>query len=81
MKLVILGAGGFIGSNLVEHLIARGEHETVGVDITSDKLEGITGPNFTFIRADIAQATEEVADLLAQSDVVVDVVAYAHTST
>ena len=32
MKLVILGAGGFIGSNLVADLIEHGEHE-VGVTL------------------------------------------------
>ena len=33
MQILVLGAGGFIGSHLVEHLLARGEHEVVGLDL------------------------------------------------
>ena len=58
MKLVVLGAGGFVGSNLAEYLIARGEHEVVGVDLSGEKLTGISGANFTFVRADITEDHE-----------------------
>ena len=30
---LVCGAGGFIGSNLVEYLIDRAEHEVLGVDV------------------------------------------------
>ena len=68
MKLLIIGAGGFIGSNLIEHLIERGEHEIVGVDITNAKLHGIEGPNFTYIDADITEAHDLADKLVSESD-------------
>jgi UDP-apiose/xylose synthase len=80
MKLVVLGAGGFIGSNLVEDLIARDEHEVLGVDVSDEKLAGISGPNFQFISANISEARELTEDIVAEADVVVDLVAYANPS-
>lgn len=80
MKLLLIGAGGFIGSNLVGHLIARGEHEVIGVDQTSTKLAGIEGPNFTYIDMDITAAHHELEELVKATDVVVDLVAYANPS-
>jgi nucleoside-diphosphate-sugar epimerase len=80
MKLLILGAGGFIGSNLVEHLVAEGVHDVTGVDIDSEKLAGIDGPNFTFVPLDIVTDSASVEDLIADTDVVVDLVAYANPS-
>ncbi len=80
MKLVVLGAGGFIGSNLIEDLIERGEHEVLGIDISSDKLAGIEGPNFEFVEADITKATDLADEFVSRADVVVDLVAYANPS-
>lgn len=80
MNIVILGAGGFIGSHLVEHLLARGEHEVVGLDLTADKLNGTTSPNFTFYEADIRQSGELLDRIIADADVVVDLIAYANPS-
>lgn len=80
MKLVILGAGGFIGSNLVEYLIKQGEHEVVGVDVTAEKLAGISGPGFEFVQADVAQSGQVAEDLIAAGDSVVDLIAYANPS-
>ncbi len=80
MKLVIFGAGGFIGSNLVDHLIADRTHTVVGMDIADDKLEGIEGPNFTFVKGDVRKSDRLVEELVRDSDVVVDLVAYANPS-
>lgn len=80
MKLLLLGAGGFIGSNLVEHLVAEGVHDVVGVDVSAEKLGGIAGPNFRFVEADVTANGEVVEDLVVESDVVVDLVAYANPS-
>lgn len=80
MKLFIIGAGGFIGSNLIEHLIEEGVHDVVGVDITKAKLEGISGDNFRFIEADVTSQADLVDKLIAETDVVVDLVAYANPS-
>ena len=40
-QIAILGAGGFVGSHLVEHLLSRGEHSVVGLDVSDEKLAGI----------------------------------------
>ena len=80
MKITLLGAGGFIGSHLVEHLLARGEHEVVGLDISDEKLDGVRGSGLTFHLADIRRAPDLVDDLIRQSDVVFDLIAYANPS-
>jgi UDP-apiose/xylose synthase len=80
VKLFIIGAGGFIGSNLIEHLIEEGVHDVVGVDITEAKLAGISGDNFRFIEADVTSQADLVDKLVAETDVVVDLVAYANPS-
>lgn len=80
MKLAIFGVGGFIGSNLVEYLIHEGRHEVVGIDVAGDKLDGIAGPGFEFIQADVTDSPQLAEDLVAASDVVVDLVAYANPS-
>ena len=80
MKLLILGAAGFIGSNLVQYLVDQREHELVGVDRDDRKLAGIEGPNFAFVRADVTTSDALIEDLVAKSDVVIDLVAYANPS-
>jgi UDP-apiose/xylose synthase len=79
VKILLFGAGGFIGSNLVEHLIEQGEHEVVGLDVTDAKLAGIEGPNFKFIKGSIADV-DLANELVAATDVVVDLIAYANPS-
>lgn len=80
MKLLIIGAGGFIGSNLVEHLIDEGTHEVVGVDIASNKLAGIEGDNFRFVNGDVTSDEDLIDGMISDADVVVDLVAYANPS-
>ena len=80
MRIAILGAGGFIGSHLVDHLLARNEHEVVGLDLTAEKLRGITGRAFTFVRADLCSGSRQVEEVIQRADVVVNLVAYANPS-
>ncbi len=80
MNILILGAGGFIGSNMVEYLLARDEHDVVGIDVDGSKLRGIAGPRFHFRRADVTRATRLVEREVAAADVVVDLIAYANPS-
>ncbi len=80
MKILILGAGGFIGSHLVDHLLARGEHEVVGLDISDEKLNGARDSGLTFHLADIRNAPALVDDLIRDSDLVFDLIAYANPS-
>ena len=80
MNILLLGAGGFVGSHLVEHLVARGEHDVVGLDVADDKLPPLAGHRFQFHRADIRKEPDLVDDLIRQADVVVDLIAYANPS-
>ncbi|HEX3233690.1 MAG TPA: NAD-dependent epimerase/dehydratase family protein [Gemmatimonadales bacterium] len=80
MLITILGAGGFIGSHLVEHLLARGEHQVVGVDLTPEKLEGIEGAAFRFHQGDVRRSPELLEEVIRSSDQVVDLIAYANPS-
>ncbi|MDT5090729.1 MAG: UDP-glucose 4-epimerase [Mycobacterium sp.] len=83
MRALVTGAGGFIGSTLVDRLLADG-HEVVGLDNLSTgragNLDGATkSPNFTSITDDIVSADldslltahrpEVVFHLAAQIDV------------
>jgi len=80
MKLIIFGVGGFIGSNLTEYLIAEGAHEVIGVDVYDEKLDGIEGPNFNFIQADVTESPQLAEDLIKEGDAIVDLIAYANPS-
>lgn len=80
MQITILGAGGFIGSHLVEYLLRRGEHDLVGVDLTAEKLNGISGRQFRFHEADVRQSPQLLEELIRAADIVVDLIAYANPS-
>ena len=80
MKILLLGAGGFIGSHLVEHLIGRGEHHVTGIDVSDEKLADIDRTRFTFWRADIRHPDRMIERLIADADLVVDLIAYANPS-
>jgi len=80
VNIAILGAGGFVGSHMVEHLLRRGEHEVVCVDLTDEKLKGLPHNGYTFHRADVRQAPDVVERVIERADVVVDLIAYANPS-
>jgi UDP-apiose/xylose synthase len=80
MKLLLLGAGGFLGSHIVEHMIERGDHDIVGADISDAKLAGIEGPNFEFMKANLMGNTEVVEELIENADVVVDLISMPNPS-
>ncbi len=79
-NIAILGVGGFIGSHLAEHLVRRGEHRAVGLDLTSEKLTSVHGTSFVFHEADVRCDLELVEEIIRDSDVVVDLIAYANPS-
>ncbi|MGH9052766.1 MAG: NAD-dependent epimerase/dehydratase family protein, partial [Acidimicrobiia bacterium] len=80
MRIAIFGAGGFIGSHLVEHLLASSDHELAGLDVEESKLEGIQSDRFLFYKADVRTSPDLVEEVVRQSDVVIDLIAHAKPS-
>lgn len=68
MRVLITGAGGFIGSHLVDDQLARGR-EVTAVDIHVERLAPLAGnPRLRIIEADFADR-EQIDPLLAGHDV------------
>ena len=82
MRILILGAGGFIGSNLTEHLLKETEHVVVGLDEDDEKTADIKAPadRFVFHKIDITKNQGVVDRLVQESDLVIDLIAYANPS-
>jgi UDP-apiose/xylose synthase len=80
MKILCLGAGGFIGSHLACRLLAEG-HSVIGVDTQNDKISDFSSnPQFEFINKSIGDATLNSEELIRASDLVIDLIAYANPS-
>jgi UDP-apiose/xylose synthase len=78
MNILSLGAGGFIGSHLTTRLLAGG-HAVTGVDVSSEKVADLLGHDrLTFVEQDIRKHDWDLDRLVEQSDVVVDLIAYAN---
>jgi UDP-glucose 4-epimerase len=80
MKAFVTGAAGFIGSNLVDRLLAAG-HEVVGFDNFSTGLsrfleEAQRNPRFRMVRGDVLNATA-IAEAIAGCDFVFHLAANA----
>jgi len=82
MRILILGAGGFIGANLVEHLIKNSLHQIVGIDTVDDKVSEllVKEDRFTMVLCDIRTDNDLVERLVKEADVVLDLIAYANPS-
>jgi UDP-apiose/xylose synthase len=80
VKILLLGAGGFVGSHLVEHLVARHEHEIVALDVSDEKLGHLDPAGFAFHRYDVRAGGTALETVIAEADVVVDLIAYANPS-
>jgi UDP-apiose/xylose synthase len=87
MKIALLGAGGFIGSNIVDNLLSCSTHTVTGVDTAPEKLDEVLAPlsaeqraRWQFHQADIRSSMALVRDIIGESDVVVDLIAHANPS-
>lgn len=82
MKLLLLGANGFIGSNLSAHILKTREWEIHAMDIATDKLSGcLAHPRFHFKQGDITQHLPWIETHIRQCDVVLPLVAIATPAT
>ena len=78
MKILTLGAAGFIGSHLTHRLLQEG-HTVVAVDLTSEKVaEYLNHPSLTFLQQDIRCPEWDLDGLVRDADLVIDLIAYAN---
>jgi UDP-apiose/xylose synthase len=78
MKILTLGAAGFIGSHLTERLLKEG-HSVTAVDVYSEKIEEfLNHPNLTFIKQDIRAPGWDLNRMVSETDLVIDLIAYAN---
>lgn len=77
MRVVVTGGAGFIGANLVPELLQRGAQVVVVDDLSSGKIENLSGLNCEFVEGSIldidlnplVQSAEAVIHLAAQTSV------------
>lgn len=81
MKVLVLGAGGFIGSHLVRGLLDHSTHRIWAYDQFDEKLEESIGHyRLTFVRGDIRCDSDYVETLIRDCDLVIDLIAHANPS-
>jgi nucleoside-diphosphate-sugar epimerase len=79
MKILMLGAGGFIGANLTERLVRDGVHQVTALDIEREKLDDTLGhKDLEYVEFDIRGDEQRLEELTVAHDVVVDLVAMAN---
>jgi nucleoside-diphosphate-sugar epimerase len=79
LKVLILGANGFIGSTLTETILAGRDWQVFGMDIGDDKLGDMTrNPRFKFVEGDITINREWVEYNVRKCDVILPLVAIAN---
>jgi UDP-apiose/xylose synthase len=79
MKVLLLGAGGFIGVNLTERLLKDGIHEITAVDIHEEKIQHIlSNAKLRYLHLDISDDEDQIDAEVQNADVVVDLVAFAN---
>lgn len=81
MKVLLLGAGGFIGVNLTERFLKDGVHEITAMDIEREKLEDIGAfddSRLRYLNLDLRHDGDKIEDEVKNADVVVDLVAFAN---
>ena len=64
MNILILGAGGFIGSNLIEGILERNlDWKVTGVDISSKKIEEFLD-KINYVQADVLKDKDLIENLI-----------------
>ncbi len=78
MKILILGANGFIGNSLSKKLLETTDNEVYGMDLSNNKLEhSIDNPRFHFVEGDINISNEWIEYHIRKCDVIIPLVAIA----
>ncbi|MBN4056242.1 bifunctional UDP-4-keto-pentose/UDP-xylose synthase [Rhodothermus sp. AH-315-K08] len=78
MKVLILGANGFIGNALVKALLQHEDTDVFAMDLEASKLEhSISHPRFHFVEGDINISNEWIEYHIRKCEVIVPLVAIA----
>ncbi len=78
MNILILGANGFIGSNLSEAILKNTDWQIYALDMAQDKLENcLNHKNFHFTLGDMTVKKEWVTEQIKKCDVILPLVAIA----
>jgi nucleoside-diphosphate-sugar epimerase len=79
MKILILGANGFIGSRLTETILEQTDWEVFGMDVGDDKLTDVLDhERFGFLEGDVTINREWIEYHVKKCDVVIPLVAIAN---
>ena len=82
LRVLILGANGFIGSSLTRAILSQKDWEVFGMDVGSHKLEDSLGDSrFKFVEGDITINREWIEYHVKKCDVVLPLVAIATPAT
>lgn len=82
MKILIIGANGFIGNSLVEHILQKTDWEVVGLDIHQHHIERWTvHPKFHFKKGSLLDEMAWIENQIKQCDVVFPLAAIATPGT
>lgn len=82
MRILILGANGFIGHHLSRRILAETDWEIYAMDLSSDRLQGmLSHPRFNFFEGDITINHEWIELHVKKCDVVLPLVAIATPAT
>ena len=79
LKVLILGANGFIGSSLIDTILCQKDWEVFGMDVGDHKLADLLDHDrFTFVEGDITINREWIEYHIKKCDVVIPLVAIAN---
>ena len=82
LKVLILGANGYIGSSLTRAILKQKDWEVYGMDIGSHKLEDSLGhPRFKFVEGDVTINREYIDYHVKKCDAVIPLVDIANPFT
>lgn len=79
LKILILGANGFIGNSLTEHILKKTDWSIFAMDIQDDRLkDSLKHPRFNFLEGDITINKEWIEYHIKKCDVIIPLVAIAN---
>ncbi|MBK2126043.1 bifunctional UDP-4-keto-pentose/UDP-xylose synthase [Fangia hongkongensis] len=78
-KLLVLGVNGFIGSSMVEKILAETDWEIYGMDLSDHKIQAfLDHPRLHFVKDNVLENTKWVEEHIQKCDVIFPLVAVAN---